>query len=86
MRGGADREVVVYRRPGCPYCVLLTVQLRVARIGFRSVNVWRDAAASDFVRRHNGGDELVPTVLVGTSILRNPTLGQVRAAARVGTQ
>ena len=30
MRGGADREVVVYRRPGCPFCVLLTVQLRVA--------------------------------------------------------
>jgi mycoredoxin len=82
MPAGDDREVVVYRRPGCPFCVRLTVQLRVARIGYRSVNVWRDASASEFVRRHNDGDELVPTVRVGTSILRNPTLGQVRAAAR----
>ena len=82
MPTGDDREVVVYRRPGCPYCLILTLQLRMARIRFRSVNVWRDAAASDFVRLHNSGDELVPTVRVGTSTLPNPTLGQIRTAAR----
>ena len=80
MPGRKEREVVVYRRPGCAYCLLLTVQLKVARIEYRTVNVWRDPAASEFVRTNNGGDEVVPTVRVGTSILRNPTLGQIRTA------
>jgi hypothetical protein len=60
--------------------VALKVRLRLARIPFTAVNIWQDASAGELVRRHHGGDELVPTVQVGTVVLSNPTIADIRRA------
>lgn len=50
---------------------------------YTQVNIWEDAAGAAFVREHNNGNELVPTVVVGEQVLRNPgpdlVLGAVHA-------
>ena len=74
----ANGEVVVYWRPGCPYCARLFGALR-GRRGWLRVNIWRDPDAAAFVREHNGGDEVVPTVLVGRETWTNPEPSRVRA-------
>jgi glutaredoxin len=75
--------LVVYWRPGCPYCAKLRARLAVARVRHRPVNIREDATAAAAVRAHNGGDELVPTVCIdGDRWLSNPTYRQLRAAMR----
>ena len=73
-------DLVLYWRPGCPFCLKLKVKLRVAGIGYRPVNIHEDAEAAAVVRSVNNGDELVPTVKVGDRFLSNPRLAEVRAA------
>ena len=75
------REVVVYTRPGCPYCLLLRARLRRAGLAFREVNIWEDPDAAAFVRSVAGGNETVPTVVVGHVRMVNPSARRVRAAA-----
>ena len=70
----------VYWRPGCPFCLKLRLGLRLTRTPHQLVNVREDPEASAFVKRHNGGDELVPTVAVGDRILTNPSVRQVQRA------
>jgi mycoredoxin len=70
----------VYWRPGCPSCFRLRVGLRLSRTPHSLVNVHEDPEASAFVRRHNGGDELVPTVAVGDRVLSNPRVREVQRA------
>jgi glutaredoxin-like protein len=70
----------VYWRPGCPYCVRLKAGLRLTGTPHRLVDIHEDAEAAAFVRLHNGGDELVPTVAVGDLVLSNPGVRQVRKA------
>jgi mycoredoxin len=74
------REVIVYWRPGCPYCTALRLGLRLTRTPHRSVDIREDQAAAALVRGHNGGDELVPTVAVGGRLLSNPSVRTVRRA------
>ena len=69
--------VVVYWRPGCPYCAHLRWGLRRMNVASEELNIWRDPSAAAFVRSVNGGDETVPTVLVGATTMRNPTPRQV---------
>ena len=40
--GGA----LVYWRPGCPYCAMLRLGLRGARVPATWVNIWEDRAAA----------------------------------------
>lgn len=70
----------VYWRPGCPSCMKLRLGLRLTRTPHRLVNVWEDPEASAFVKRHNGGDELVPTVAVGDRVLSTPRVREVQRA------
>jgi glutaredoxin len=74
------RSATVYWRPGCPFCLTLRLGLRLTRTPHRLVNVREDPEASAFVRRHNGGDELVPTVAIGDRVLSNPRLRDVQRA------
>ncbi len=74
----ARGEVIVNWRPGCPYCARLLATLR-GRRGWLRVNIWLDPEAAAFVREHNGGDEVVPTVLVGEETWTNPDPARVRA-------
>lgn len=73
-------EATVYWRPGCPFCLRLRAALRVTRTPHRLVNIHEDPAAAAFVRLHNDGNELVPTVAVGDVVLSNPGVREVRRA------
>ena len=81
--GGSDvSEVVVYTRPGCPYCFTLRAGLRRAGVAFREINIWEDPGAAAFVRSVAGGNETVPTVTVADHSMVNPSARHVRAIAR----
>ena len=76
--------VRVYWRPGCPYCAMLRLGLRSARGPAEWVNIWDDEGAAARVRAITGGDETVPTVVVGARAMVNPSVRQVVAALRAG--
>jgi mycoredoxin len=77
----APGAVRVHWRPGCPYCAMLRLALRSARVPAKWVNICEAAAAAE-VREISGGDETVPTVVVGRRALVNPSARQVAAAVR----
>ncbi|MVU81796.1 NrdH-redoxin [Nocardia sp. ET3-3] len=57
-------ELVVYRRPGCPYCMRLRNSLNRHGIVHREVNIWENPDAAAFVRSVADGNETVPTVVL----------------------
>ena len=72
-RAAADGQVVVYWRTGCPFTMRLRLLLgRHAREAVW-VDVWADPEASAYVRSVNGGDEVVPTVVLDGRPLTNPS-------------
>ena len=75
---GADVRVIIYWRSGCPYCARLRWGLRRATVATEEIDIWSDPNGAAFVRSINAGNETVPTVLVGTATLVNPTPRQVR--------
>lgn len=82
---GADRsdgaEVVVYWRPGCGFCSSLRRQLDRAEVPHRLVNIWEEQGAADVVRAHANGNETVPTVVIGSVGLVNPSIHEVLGVA-----
>lgn len=75
-------EVVVYWRPGCPYCIKLRAQLRLTRLRYSEVNIWESPEGAAYVRSVAEGNEIVPTVDVGGHPLVNPSRRELLAAAR----
>lgn len=66
--------VTVYWRPGCLYCKGLFRSLD--RIGLEpgaTHDIWEDDDAAAYVRSVAGGNETVPTVVVGETPLVNPS-------------
>lgn len=74
--------VTVYWRPACPYCASLRRGLRRAGLATNEVNIWTDREGAATVRRLAGGNETVPTVVVGDASYVNPTAVEVLTAAR----
>lgn len=74
--------VTLYWRPGCPYCAGLRRRLRQLGVRTTEVNIWNDAVAAAVVRTHAGGNETVPTVVIGGTAMVNPTGPAVLDAAR----
>ncbi|GAA1136434.1 glutaredoxin family protein [Ornithinicoccus hortensis] len=74
-----ERQVVIYWRPGCPYCMQLKSALDGLRDKAHWVNIWQDDAAAEFVRSVNDGNETVPTVVIDGEPHTNPDPGMVRA-------
>lgn len=64
--------VVVFWRPGCPYCTRLRSKLHRAGVRIEEVNIWEDPTAASLVRSVNGGNETVPTVGLWDDVLVNP--------------
>lgn len=81
QKGGVD----FYWRPGCGFCMML--DRRLAKMGVPTVkhNIWDDPSAAQFVRDHARGNETVPTVAVGTTVLVNPSADDVLAAMSTET-
>ncbi len=73
--------VTVYWRPGCPYCASLRRGLRRAGLATNEVNIWTDRQAAATVRHLAGGNETVPTVVVGDAAFVNPSAAEVLAAS-----
>jgi glutaredoxin-like protein len=69
--------VIVYWRPGCPYCHGLLSGLRRTGIPFHTVNIWEDPEGAAVVRSIARGNETVPTVRIGEAGMVNPSVRQV---------
>jgi mycoredoxin len=74
--------VTVYWRPGCPYCARLRRDLRVLGVPAREVNIWADESAAAAVRELAGGNETVPTIVIGGRGYVNPSASAVLAEVR----
>lgn len=78
-RAAADGAIVVYWRPGCPFCARLRRGLGPQRRHAIWINIWADEDAAAFVRSVNDGNEIVPTVMVGADdVWTNPDPTRVR--------
>ncbi|WP_308283411.1 glutaredoxin family protein [Pseudonocardia nigra] len=78
----ASAGIEVLWRPGCPYCSRLRRGLARAGIATVERNIWTDPAAAARVRAATGGDETVPTVVVGDRALVNPSVAEVVSVMR----
>lgn len=78
-----ERQVVIYWRPGCQFCMRLKSALGDLRGQALWVNIWQDDAAAAFVRRVNDGNETVPTVVIDGEPHTNPDPGTVRERLEV---
>lgn len=78
----ATREVRFYWRPGCWFCANLRRKLESSGVKYRAINIWEDPGAAAQVRSAAGGNETVPTVIVGSRAMVNPSLKEVLAAIR----
>lgn len=77
--------ITVYWRPGCPFCLVLRRGLRRAGLATNDIDIWTDPEGAAFVRAHADGNETVPTVDIGGTVLVNPSAHRVVAlAADVG--
>lgn len=83
--GGAEapEALVVYWRPGCGYCYRLLDVLEEAGVRMRLYNIWEDEAAREVVAQINGGNETVPTVLLGDRAAPNPPPEELLELLRV---
>ena len=74
-------DVVVHWRPGCGFCSMLFRGLDERGVSYDRRDIWEDEEAAAFVREHADGAEVVPTVLVGDTVLVNPSADEVVALA-----
>ncbi|MEC3975036.1 glutaredoxin domain-containing protein [Amycolatopsis sp. H20-H5] len=78
----SDVDVEFYWRPGCGFCAALRRPLMSSGLKVREVNIWEDADAAARVRSVANGNEIVPTVFVGSAAMVNPSFAEVEAAVR----
>lgn len=78
-----DTVVEIYWRPGCPFCTRLYRGLERYRLPIREINIWEDPAAAARVREVADGNEVVPTVFIGSRVLVGPTPDAVMNALRL---
>jgi len=69
-----------YWRPGCGFCMLLGRRLKKAGVPLARHNIWDEPDAAAFVRSVAGGNETVPTVVVGDRAMVNPSAREVMEA------
>ncbi len=78
---GLAQGVTIYWRDGCPYCLRLRWAVRKSGSRATWVDIWADPDAAAYVRTTNdGGNEVVPTVVIDGVAHTNPDPGTVRAA------
>jgi len=72
--------ITVYWRPGCAFCTRLLRWIDRAGLPTRRRNIWEDPEAAAVVRDVTGGDETVPTVVIGAHAMVNPSPRALQAA------
>jgi mycoredoxin len=85
-----DTTITVYWRPGCTFCWFLRRPLAAAlehagltgEVDIVEVDIWQDPDAAAFVRSVANGNEVVPTVTVGSEAMVNPSASAVVDAVR----
>ena len=76
-----DTDITFFWRPGCGFCMALERQLASTDLTITYRNIWEDPEAAAFVRNHAQGNEVVPTIQIGSSVLVNPTVDEVTSTA-----
>ena len=76
-----DTDITFFWRPGCGFCMALERQLASTDLTITYRNIWEDTDAAAFVRNHAQGNEVVPTIQIGSSVLVNPTADEVTSTA-----
>ena len=76
-----DTDITYFWRPGCRFCMALERQLASTDLTITYRNIWEDPEAAAFVRNHAQGNEVVPTIQIGSSVLVNPTADEVTSTA-----
>lgn len=75
-------SLTVYTTTWCGPCRRLKTQLTREGIPFTEIDVEADPAAAEFVMSVNGGNRVVPTVVVdtpaGRTVLTNPPVAQIK--------
>ncbi|MGC4847402.1 glutaredoxin domain-containing protein [Micromonospora sp. DT15] len=77
-----DGRPIVYWRPGCHYCLRLRFSLGGLARRAHWVDIWRDPAAAAAVRAVAGGNETVPTVVLGDQAVVKPDRAWFREQLR----
>ncbi|HEX4721287.1 MAG TPA: glutaredoxin domain-containing protein [Pseudonocardiaceae bacterium] len=77
-----DTDIVMYARPGCPFCTMLRADLAAAGLSYRERDIWQDPTAAAAVRKVANGNETVPTVNIGDVWLVNPSVDEIRQVVR----
>jgi mycoredoxin len=73
--------ITMYSTSWCGYCIRLKSQMKRAGLTFQEINIEHDPAAAEFVGSVNGGNHVVPTVVLPDgSALTNPSIGQLLSA------
>ncbi|MCR6481373.1 NrdH-redoxin [Amycolatopsis sp. OK19-0408] len=78
-------EVEFYWRPGCGFCMALDRPMSKSGFNIRKINIWEDPDAAARVREVANGNETVPTVIVGSTALVNPSFAEVEAAVKAAS-
>lgn len=65
-------DVDFYWRPGCGFCSMLERDLVRNGVTFTKHNIYEDPKDAAIVRSFAGGNETVPTVVIGEFGLVNP--------------
>ena len=72
-------QVTMYSTTWCGFCRRLKLQLDQAGIGYKEIDIERNADAARFVEGVNGGNQTVPVILYADeTTATNPTLAQVQ--------
>lgn len=78
----SEQVIEFYWRPGCGFCAALIRPLRASGLPVREINIWEEPGAAERVREVTGGNETVPTVIVGERALVNPSFAEIEDAVR----
>tara|TARA_B100000949_G_scaffold92339_1_gene82480 strand:- start:787 stop:1107 length:321 start_codon:yes stop_codon:yes gene_type:complete len=75
-----EDDLIFYWRPGCGFCMALERQLSTTDMAITFRNIWEDPEAAAFVRASADGNEIVPTIEVGETVMVNPSADEVVVA------
>jgi mycoredoxin len=77
---GSTPTFTVYSTPWCGYCTRLKKQLTREGVTFAEVDIEQDPSAEQLVKKVNGGNATVPTLIfTDGSAMTNPSLRDVLA-------